>query len=269
MTESNDYPLVSIITVVYNDQRSLRKTIESVIGQTYKNIEFIIIDGGSTDGTLDVIKEYEKYINSWISEPDKGVYDAMNKGLKLASGEWINFLNAEDTFYSNYTVGDIFYNKNNHHFKLIYGDWINVNSKDMYYEAHAIPYLNNRHLKSRFQMNHQSLFVKNNHIPNFDLTYKIKADYQWVIDIVKYVEDKDILYIHKPFVKYDCEGLSSTFLLVNVKEYIYLTKRNFGFLQVLKNSKIYFIYLIRYILLLSKKLINKSGNPDGNDPNPG
>ena len=246
------YPLVSIITIIFNEKESLKKTINSVINQTYENIEYIIIDGGSTDGTIEVIRYYEKQIDVWVSEPDNGIYDAMNKGLKLASGQWINFLNAEDTFFSNDTLSEIFRNENNNKFKFIYGDWINVNSKGLNFYVKSQSSLNEKYLRYKFQLNHQSLFVKNNKIPDFDLIYKIKADYQWVIDIVKELKDEDILYIPKALVNYDCEGISSTSLLLNVKEYIYLTKRNFGILQVLKNSKIYIIYLIKHFRSMIK-----------------
>ena len=85
----NKKPLVSIITVVFNGEKYLEQTIKSVINQTYKNIEYLIIDGGSSDGTLDIVKKYEKQLSNWISEPDKGLYDAMNKGIKRAKGEII------------------------------------------------------------------------------------------------------------------------------------------------------------------------------------
>ena len=255
MINRNNNPLISVITVVYNGKYSLEKTINSVISQTYENIEYIVIDGGSTDGSINIIKKYEDSINCWISEEDDGVYDAMNKGLNLASGKWINFLNAEDIFFSNETISEIFSNKKNNKFKLIYGDWINVNKNGLNNYIKSLPYLNDNHLKYQFQMNHQSLFVKNKNIPNFDLTYKIKADYQWIIDIVNRLDDKEILYLPKPLVKYDIEGLSATALLLNLKEYIYLTKRNFGVFQVIKNSNIYIKYLMKYCLRQLKSLI--------------
>ena len=95
-----DTPLISIITVVYNGEKYLEETIQSVINQTYKNIEYIIIDGGSSDGTVDIIKKYETEIDYWVSEKDRGIYDAMNKGAKLATGDFINFMNADDVIYS-------------------------------------------------------------------------------------------------------------------------------------------------------------------------
>jgi glycosyltransferase involved in cell wall biosynthesis len=91
-------PLITVITVTYNSASSLEDTILSVLKQSYSNIEYIIIDGGSQDGTLDIIKKYDHAIDYWASEPDKGIYDAMNKGILLASGEWLNFLNAKDIF---------------------------------------------------------------------------------------------------------------------------------------------------------------------------
>lgn len=92
-------PLISIITVVYNGEKYLEETIRSVINQTYDNIEYIIIDGGSTDGTLDIIKKYEDKIDYWVSENDKGIYDAWNKALRVAKGEWISFVGADDFLY--------------------------------------------------------------------------------------------------------------------------------------------------------------------------
>jgi glycosyltransferase involved in cell wall biosynthesis len=91
-------PLISIITVVYNGASTLEQTILSVINQTYKNIEYIIIDGGSTDGTVDIIKKYEKHLACWVSEPDKGIYDAMNKGIEKATGELIGIINSDDWY---------------------------------------------------------------------------------------------------------------------------------------------------------------------------
>ena len=91
-------PLLTVVTVVRNGEKTLEETMLSVINQTYTNIEYIIVDGASTDGTLEVIKKYEDKIDYWISEPDKGIYDAMNKGIDLAAGEWINFMNGGDEF---------------------------------------------------------------------------------------------------------------------------------------------------------------------------
>ena len=100
-------PLISIITVVYNGEQFLEETIQSVINQTYKNIEYIIVDGGSTDGTVDIIKKYENNILYWVSEKDAGIYDAMNKGIDGASGNFAIFMNGGDKFYENDTIAKV------------------------------------------------------------------------------------------------------------------------------------------------------------------
>jgi glycosyltransferase involved in cell wall biosynthesis len=97
-------PVVTVITVVYNGEETLEGTVLSVINQTYQNIEYIVVDGASKDGTLEIIKKYQDGIDFWISEEDRGIYDAMNKGIDLSHGDWINFMNAGDYFYSSETV---------------------------------------------------------------------------------------------------------------------------------------------------------------------
>ena len=95
---------VSIITVCFNSQKTIRKTIKSVISQSYKNYEYIIIDGGSTDNTIKIISEYKKYISIFISETDKGIYDAINKGIKKSTGSVVSILHSDDIFYNNQTT---------------------------------------------------------------------------------------------------------------------------------------------------------------------
>mgnify|MGYP000020461838 CR=1 FL=1 len=114
-------PLITVITVVFNGSDSLEETILSVINQSYENIEYIVIDGGSTDDSIDIIRRYEHAIDFWISEKDGGIYDAMNKGIAIASGDWVNFMNGGDLFYSTDTIKSIFNNKLDHS-KIIYGD---------------------------------------------------------------------------------------------------------------------------------------------------
>lgn len=103
-----DTPKITVITVVFNGRQLIEATILSVVGQSYPNLEYIVIDGGSTDGTCDVIKKYEAHIDYWCSEKDRGIYDAMNKGLAKATGRWVNFMNAGDTFYESNTLKELF-----------------------------------------------------------------------------------------------------------------------------------------------------------------
>ncbi len=98
---------ISVITIVYNDYENIERTLKSVISQNFK-LEYVVIDGGSSDGTVNIIKKYEHYIDVFVSEPDKGIYDAMNKGIQKATGEWIIFMNSGDVFYDNTVIHDIF-----------------------------------------------------------------------------------------------------------------------------------------------------------------
>jgi glycosyltransferase involved in cell wall biosynthesis len=105
--KAEEKPLVTIVTIVYNRLKYLAQTIESILGQSYENVEFIIIDGGSTDGTLDIIKKYEHAVDYWVSEPDSGISDAFNKGFIASTGEWISFMNCGDRFASDDVLLDV------------------------------------------------------------------------------------------------------------------------------------------------------------------
>lgn len=139
---------ISIITISFNAIEGIERTICSVINQTYTNIEYIIIDGGSTDGTVDIIKKYENKITKWISEPDKGIYDAMNKGIKMASGEWINFMNAGDRFANKTVLAEIF--------KTDYPDNVKFLYSDNYFENRKGKRILAFHSHNVMKINHQS-----------------------------------------------------------------------------------------------------------------
>lgn len=171
-------PIITIITVSYNAKSIIEETILSVVNQTYPNIEYIIIDGGSTDGTIDIIKKYEDKITQWISEPDKGIYDAMNKGIHLATGEWINFMNCGDTFWKDNTLELFIDNiKENNNLDIVYGNMI-INCNAGKYKV--IPEkLENLSIHMPFC--HQSTFVQTTLAKKhpFDLQYKYVADYNF------------------------------------------------------------------------------------------
>ena len=121
---------ISIITISFNANDTIEKTLKSVVGQSYKNIEHLIIDGGSKDNTIDICKSYS-HISKILSEPDKGVYDAFNKGIKLATGDVIGFLNADDTFYNENSIQDIVDAFSNNETDIVYGnlDYVNEEGK--------------------------------------------------------------------------------------------------------------------------------------------
>jgi glycosyltransferase involved in cell wall biosynthesis len=122
---------ISIITVVYNNKDTIKDAIESVLNQTYKNIEYIIIDGGSTDGTIDIIKSYRDKIDKFISEKDNGIYDAMNKGLKLASGDIVGILNSDDIYFNENVILNVVAKFEESKTDSIYGDLYYVDENDL------------------------------------------------------------------------------------------------------------------------------------------
>lgn len=172
-------PKISIVTVTYNAESILEKTILSVINQDYDNIEYIVIDGGSTDGTIEVIKKHQDKISFWLSEPDKGIYDAMNKGINRATGDWINFMNAGDLLYSENVLTDIFVNNgpNIVGVDVIYGNTI--------YDYYSYSYMeepgNLETLKFDKNFSHQSAFARTVLMKKykFNSSLKICSDFQF------------------------------------------------------------------------------------------
>lgn len=175
-------PKISIITVVYNDGQNISRTIESVINQSYKNIEYVIIDGGSTDSTVKQINKYNSKIDVFISEKDKGIYDAMNKGIELCSGEWLLFLNSGDFFHHNDILDLMFgYIEQNDNSDIIYGDF-NVLSEGVKFSfVNKASDLNR--IKKDMVFSHQACLIKRSLHQKFkyDLTYRICADYDFLL----------------------------------------------------------------------------------------
>ncbi len=250
-----NYPIVSIITVVFNDPHNLEKTIQSIMKQTYKNIEYIIIDGGSTDyKTIEVIKKHEDDIDFWISESDNGIYDAMNKGIRYSSSStYLNFLNAGDHYNDNETLNSIFSNIYPKQPDLIYGDiyYIALNSKKKFYQKALSFNLENLLQKGTGAVCHQAIFIKKEVCPQYSTRYKFKGELNWYFDII---EKKDIetIYINKPIIVYYLGGFGYKYFLRNRIEWINVVRRRFGITTVFKNKLIGFLYknsLSRYPLL--------------------
>lgn len=173
---TDDKPLVSILTIVYNGEKYLEKTILSVISQDYDNIEYIIIDGGSEDGTLNIIRKYGDKISYWVSESDSGIYDAMNKGISLANGEWICFINCGDRFFDGITLATVF-ESFPEDADFIYGHHCKVYGfgGTKIYKARSLAYF-----WRGMPFSHQSLFVRTALLKSrcFDTHYGICADYE-------------------------------------------------------------------------------------------
>ena len=228
-------PLISVVTICYNAKNDLEKTILSVLSQTYQDIEYIIIDGGSTDGTVDIIHKYSERLFYWISEPDKGIYDAMNKGMDRATGSWINFMNAGDTFCDNEVIKNIFGYNDLSDYSVIYGDcYVSKLNQLQYLKASSMKKV---HVQMPFC--HQSSFIRKTRL-RFSIDLKIAADYQMIYEYYRMNGISSFLYISKPISVFDATGISTTNNNLLQKEYGIVYKRT--------RNAYYYIYLCKQIL---------------------
>jgi glycosyltransferase involved in cell wall biosynthesis len=236
-------PLISIITVVYNGEKYLEETIKSVINQTYTNIEYIIIDGDSTDGTVDIIKKYEDKIDYWISEKDDGIYDAMNKGIDVVSGNFINFMNAGDKFYNNNILKSVFENDSYKDIDFIYGN-LEINHIDFKKIKKTLSLTN---LWKGMQFSHQSVFINSDfhRLNKYNLKYKIASDFNLFYNA--YTDSYKFFYIDKIISTTLVGGLSDTSHLEVLKENFKIAYNN--------KFKFYIYYGFMYINIKLKTVI--------------
>jgi glycosyltransferase involved in cell wall biosynthesis len=242
-----DKPLISIVTVVYNGKKFLEETILSVINQSYDNLEYIIIDGGSNDGTIDILKKYEDKIDYWVSEKDGGIYDAMNKGIDLVSGDWINFMNAGDSFYDSEILKKIFLDKNLDKIDIIYGKHnVIYPNKTRIAEAGNI-----KDIWKGSQFCHQSTFISSSvhKLNKFNLNNRIGADFEFFYRLYK--NKKIFKYIDVVVANYSAGGLS------DIKRVDSIVGR---WNVIDKNSKINFYYIWIILKEILKYTIKKKLN---------
>ncbi len=237
-------PLISVVTVVFNGEAYLEETILSVINQTYDNVEYIIIDGGSTDSTLDIIKKYEGQVDYWASEQDSGIYDAMNKAITLATGEWINFMNAGDIFYTLNILNTIFTSTNLHNADILFGHReVRYSDKKRIIKAGKVS-----SLWKGSQFSHQSAFVSSSFHKEhpFDTNIKITADFSFFYNA--YIQKVKYLYLNTIVSSIAAGGLSDTKRIDGILEM---------WLVIDKNSKVNFYYIFRIIKEMLKEKIKK------------
>ena len=177
---------ISIITVVYNSEKYIRRTIESIVGQDYPGVEYIIIDGKSKDTTMQIVNEYRDRIAVVVSEPDKGLYDAMNKGLRLATGSYVLYINSGDALSSPTLLSDIFNNVPADS-DVIYGD-TQITDEDgniLHNRRHRPPeHLTWRDYKRGMLVCHQSFIAKRTLCDEYDTNYRYAADFDWCLNIL-------------------------------------------------------------------------------------
>lgn len=245
-------PLISIITVVYNGEKYIEETIQSVLKQTYPNVEYIIIDGGSNDNTLNVIKRYEGQIDYWVSEKDSGMYDAMNKAIDLSTGRWINFMNTGDEFFNNKVVEEVFLKKIFKNIDIIYGNIVlNYNNCFIHRKAKSP-----ETLWSGMTIPHQSIFVSTIYHKRRKFPDKKMLSLDYFFLYQAYFNSASFYYIDKAVALFDMTGLSNQNIIQclderkNILEYIRKDKRYSAYYFFMK-------IFIEFKILVKKLLPNK------------
>ena len=211
MHNHHPHPKFSIITVTYNAAKVLEDTIQSIVTQTYKNLEYIIVDGGSTDETLDIIHKYQEHITTVISEPDQGLYDAMNKGIKLATGDYLCFLNAGDGLHEDDTLLQMVHSINGTALPgVLYGETEIVDSQGHF------------------------LYMRRLSAP---------ADFDWCIRIMK---KADVLHnTHLTLIDYLNEGMTTRNHKASLKERFRIMSRHYGWASTVTHH-LWFVLRLLY-----------------------
>lgn len=231
MTDKRSSPVVSIITVCYNAGRFIESTIQSVLAQTYPHIEYIIVDGASKDNTMEVIAPYRSRIAKAVSEKDNGLYDAMNKGMQLATGEYLLFLNADDTLADDTVIekmlgtcpdADVYYGEAM--FMDEQGKELGLRSEQT---PHKVPaQLNWKSLKHGMVVSHQAYVIRRRLSPPYDLQYKVCADIDWMIRTLK--ASRNICNTHVTVSKFRVGGTSKQRQQLAWKERYKILSRYYG-----------------------------------------
>ncbi len=226
-------PILSIITITYNSAKTLPHTIDSIRSQTYRDVEYIVVDGGSTDGTLDIIEANSDLVSKWVSEPDGGIYDAINKGIAMATGDYVGLLHADDMMADTNVLKSIHRAIDQHHPDALYGDldYIAADNSGRVIRRWISSPFNPSMLKRGWMPPHPTLYVRRewfNRIGNYNRQMKIAADYDFVLRLFSRPELQTI-YLPQCLVKMRVGGASNRSIqniLIKMKEDYQAIKNN-------------------------------------------
>jgi glycosyltransferase involved in cell wall biosynthesis len=227
-------PRLSVITIVYNNVRDIERTIRSVVNQTYANIEYVIVDGLSNDGTLQVIEKYKDRVAKLISEKDEGIYDAMNKGLALATGDYVIFMNSGDEFYDSETVAAVFASGDDA--DIYYGEteMIADDGSSLGQRRHKAPAkFTWRSFKYGMSISHQAIYIRRSITEPYDRRYRLSSDIDWIIRAAK--KAKKIVNVNRYVAKYLVGGMSKKKHRQSLLERFDIMKRNYGLIPTVFN----------------------------------
>lgn len=208
-------PVFTIVTVCYNAENTIERTIKSVLSQSYPHIEYIIIDGASKDNTMTIVGKYKERISKVVSEPDKGLYDAMNKAVGLATGDYISFLNAGDKLHTPETIEDMVETINGNVLPgVIYGDTDIVDDGGLFIRKRRLSppaCLSWKSFRRGMLVCHQSFYARRDLVEPYDLHYRFSADFDWCIRVMKKA-DRQKAVLHNSFLTltdYLSEGMTT------------------------------------------------------------
>lgn len=245
---------ISIITVTYNAANVLNKTLKSIQSQTaFKNIEHIVVDGSSSDDTVSIIKKNETNIAQWISEPDKGLYDAMNKGIKLATGDYVWFINAGDEIFESTTVENILTLVKSSP-DIVYGETMEYTADGMELGKRRLKTPKNldwKTFKQGMLVCHQSILVKRTLAEYYNTNYSLAADIDWVINCLK--KAKTVINCNMLLSKFEKGGLSSQNIKRGLKERFAIMKKHYGVISTVLHHA-YFPFRIAFFYFKNKRI---------------
>lgn len=240
------HPKFSIITVTYNAGAVLEDTIQSVITQTYRNVEYIIVDGGSKDHTLDIINRYREHIHTLVSEPDKGLYDAMNKGIRLATGDYLCFLNAGDELHEDDTLQLMVHSITGTELPdVLYGETAIVDEEGHFLRMRRLSApenLNWKSFKDGMLVCHQAFFPRRELAEPYDLRYRFSADFDWCIRIMK--KSHTLHNTHLTLIDYLNEGMTTRNHRASLHERFRIMCRHYGYLSTLARHAWFALHLL-------------------------
>lgn len=243
---SRPTPKFSIITVTYNAEAVLEDTIQSVISQTYRHVEYIIIDGASKDGTLGIIEKYRNRIHHLVSEPDRGLYDAMNKGLTLATGDYLCFLNAGDSFHEDDTLQQMVHTLTNAELPdVIYGETALVDKERHFLRIRRLSapeVLTWKSFRQGMLVCHQAFFAKRSLVVLYDLNYRFSADFDWCIRIMK--RARTLHNTHLTIIDYLEEGMTTQNQKASLRERFHIMVRHYGWISTVAHHAWFVVRMV-------------------------
>lgn len=246
------YPIVSIITVTYNAEDLLEDTILNIINQDYPSTEYIVIDGDSTDNTINIINKYRDKIDIIVSEPDQGIYNAMNKAVGLATGEWVNFMNAGDSFVSRDTISQSIKELKSNT-DVLFGNHIYLDSGKKELRKSDI-----KNIYSNITFNHQSMFYKHDLLNKykFNEAFRIVADCE--MHLRAYKDGHKFQYLDIPIANFLAGGVNSQFRLNTILEFLHALSLHIPKNHDIKETFIFKLLVQENSLSIDDKLVKNS-----------